>query len=752
MRRMISCLLLVASICAHTPKVTARHAQFKPDHHKHGFWHTIGKVAHGAATILGIFSFTWGDVECSVDCSQAVVAGVNKLFASRQQEEVENDEPATTSNISRCDTCALLGLPDESCTHSYHPTFNENDLIFPSQASKASNKPATASSAPRTTPPAKQKGATKIDSSPATNEPRMQLQSVASSVEARDCALAAESLLFCDAYTESNEVRNATCYAFSCAFDNQQLVVPDELAACDLQVTSRTGILDEGDEELFEQMLAEWDAPKSAASVERYLDQSEALTSLSRAPDRWENRYLERREAVCQMRSSGNTARHEFSLSEPAEHLLKELRYQTTCYRSIEGNAVQIVLHQEVIEVIERAAQLRVQYDYQQVHDLASTAIDFGDLACAHNKAGNVMHACAVLDFCFATLDCAVGIAEGFMLGAGDLVKAALQPVQTARGIAQSIAHMSFFFGRVLRDVCYLSGARTLGYVEAYQDKRAEIGSEIEQFWELATATLATTPPRELCKSGTRFVTHQYLLAKGVKCVASVCNKARKELPGYLAKLGKRAQEAATTTAEETAELAIAGPHSAMLMRQSPAPSGGGTPVSTGNALPFSLASFDPMIGDLRILEQAYIRFKNVPGALIKDGPFDRIFRCGKRDCVVAQKIMCSGSLFELEAALELESQGHKIIGFCKKIPDTSVDFDIETSTWLVECKGWAWEKAPVNETMQGIGAKLSEAKKIGKKFVLCTKHRPTDFWSGWFGKKGIDVHVASSLRSRLSE
>lgn len=98
-----------------------------------------------------------------------------------------------------------------------------------------------------------------------------------------------------------------------------------------------------------------------------------------------------------------------------------------------------------------------------------------------------------------------------------------------------------------------------------------------------------------------------------------------------------------------------------------------------------------------KVAQQALEKFKDLPGALRKDGAIERLTRVGEKDFS-----QLNGSIYELETAFKIEKAGEKVVALGEKVlhrcPKTGnvirpLEIDIETVTKVVECKNWDWSK-----------------------------------------------------------
>ncbi len=154
---------------------------------------------------------------------------------------------------------------------------------------------------------------------------------------------------------------------------------------------------------------------------------------------------------------------------------------------------------------------------------------------------------------------------------------------------------------------------------------------------------------------------------------------------------------------------------------------------------------YDSSIGDLSKLQDLVTQFKDVPGALGKDGPLQKVLELGYEGIDSGQLGTVRGGFYELEVAQKLKSMGEKVVQFNEKhrIPAMKREFDVITQNKLIECKDINW-KIRTGKAMVKLKEQLAEQAKIAnelnKEFVVYSKQAISSDWQAWFAEKGIQT------------
>jgi hypothetical protein len=139
----------------------------------------------------------------------------------------------------------------------------------------------------------------------------------------------------------------------------------------------------------------------------------------------------------------------------------------------------------------------------------------------------------------------------------------------------------------------------------------------------------------------------------------------------------------------------------------------------------FNPSHYDPDIIGPHHLSKIVELFKDLPGAMSKDGPLKRYLSL-TLDIIgdsIGKFNTAKGAAFELKQALQLEASGHKVVEFGKKVPLIDkltnkiikmLDIDIITLDKFIECKNLTWEKFS-NHDFLNLKSKLIELQKVAQ-------------------------------------
>ncbi len=158
---------------------------------------------------------------------------------------------------------------------------------------------------------------------------------------------------------------------------------------------------------------------------------------------------------------------------------------------------------------------------------------------------------------------------------------------------------------------------------------------------------------------------------------------------------------------------------------------------------------YDSSIGDLSKLQDLVNQFKDVPGALDKDGPLRRVLSLGYEGAKEGQLKIAPGAFYELEVAQKLESMGEKVLVFNEKhlYKTANREFDIIAANKFIECKSIDWTTKvgkPAENLRRQIREQASIANGLNKEFVLFSNQPIPIDWQIWFNKKNITVVIGT--------
>jgi len=166
-----------------------------------------------------------------------------------------------------------------------------------------------------------------------------------------------------------------------------------------------------------------------------------------------------------------------------------------------------------------------------------------------------------------------------------------------------------------------------------------------------------------------------------------------------------------------------------------------------------NIARLSPALVDTNEFKKMFEFLKELPGAFKdaatklgnnENGALARVLRHGLLD---SQELSTArGALYEVETAYKIAQYEERVIYLGEKIEVRGIgkrEFDITTSTRLIECKDIDWG-LKVGEEANDLGSKICQqaliAEKSGKTFQVYSKRPLTEEWKQWFTSKKITV------------
>ena len=156
------------------------------------------------------------------------------------------------------------------------------------------------------------------------------------------------------------------------------------------------------------------------------------------------------------------------------------------------------------------------------------------------------------------------------------------------------------------------------------------------------------------------------------------------------------------------------------------------------------VAIYDEAIGDINRLQELTLNLRDIPGAMGKDGPLQKVLELGFKGSKTGALNTARGAYYELEVAQELRMSGHKIcqLGSKERIqPFNTREFDIITDKLMIECKNIDWSTASERAFSIFTEQKLI-AEAMGKEFVIYSKQDVPLFWIKKLADRGIKIIV----------
>jgi hypothetical protein len=436
------------------------------------------------------------------------------------------------------------------------------------------------------------------------------------------------------------------------------------------------------------------------------------------------------------------------------------------------GIPLQHALIDDSIDVVDEVIDQRLS------GELRDAVIDLANVSITTNKNGDIPKTFMVLDTCWKILDftekaarCAhstltekLPIVAAMVEGVAESVQSTAHliryPVQAAQDAASAFMAAGYSLGRLTYAVALHSTACE-DIIETDPLRAEEIlkahGPD-PAIMDALCAEIKNTSATDVARFGTKTITDFMLLHGIQKAVSAIGAKA---MPVLLRCMNKGARSAEIAVSAEGIPLGCAEEVNALMNNVQKAE---GTAQVAGTALEvaknapellrtFNIAHYDSSIGNLQKLEQAIERLKNIPGALTKDGPLFKALEFGKKMEMLPEPLTITqfnsrlttarGAMYEVEKALELLEAGENITNLGLKISGINAkkEFDIITSTKLIECKNIDWLGKTKKDLIDMVG-KLCDQKKValenGKIFEVHSKRMIPSEIKTWLSEKGI--------------
>jgi hypothetical protein len=423
----------------------------------------------------------------------------------------------------------------------------------------------------------------------------------------------------------------------------------------------------------------------------------------------------------------------------------------------------------EAISVVDTSTSINLN---EKIQD---TVIDFANASLISAQDGDLVTASRALDACWALIDfgqcvgrhahsflkpIVTGMAQGVGESLHDAAYAVRHPIITAQHMANSFATVGYCLGKVTYTIAECSAACDM--IELYPEYAEQIMQECSPDPAIYLALYEqakNSSAQDIAHIGTKTVVDMMLLHGATKIISAV---AQKSLSAFLSCIRKGAQSVDAAITAEGVPVRCAEEISSLVNNAEQV--GGASEVAAKAALEiakeapellrgFEILKYDSSIGDLKKLEQAVERLKDIPGALTEDGALFKALKFGiKEELLTDAKAIAEfkgrlstarGAMYEVEKAMELIEAGEEIVhlGLKVEVATATREFDIVTKTKLIECKdiNWAYKSEEAIAKMKSIfGSQLKVALEDGRCFEVHSKQLlPVDI-KRWFVKKGI--------------
>ncbi|MDR3549892.1 MAG: hypothetical protein P4L31_00625 [Candidatus Babeliales bacterium] len=440
----------------------------------------------------------------------------------------------------------------------------------------------------------------------------------------------------------------------------------------------------------------------------------------------------------------------DLGMSSDACTLIHESDVILTTFENLSPDA-----QREVVDFLNHGAYEKKNIGDSSYDGFFTETVKIADSACQAYHKGNYKLGSALVDAGNKLIDCTVAFSKGVVHGVGNGVKnncdvvcnVLTHPIKTLEGIAHSIVNIANFVIKhdgplVALSLCPINSIVALGanIAESLVDTAQKLSEMplVEAFEKLG----------EMAGEG---VIDYMVLDGAIKAASVVKNIAVIEAVAIIrnaeqdfSAAGKltQAERAALANSEKLVVAADNGLTLAMEAQQVEIAEKIGAKAAAGaeaQSAKASLKHLDPSVGNIDKLENAIELFKGTPGAIGKDGAITKLAENGKLGVDVGKLGTARGAAYELEAALEIEKSGRKVLEFGKKIGGR--EFDAVTKDALIEFKNINWEilsPKSINDMQSKFGKQLKVAQEVGMRFEVHSKGAISAEFKSWFNKHNI--------------
>ncbi len=275
-------------------------------------------------------------------------------------------------------------------------------------------------------------------------------------------------------------------------------------------------------------------------------------------------RYSRRLEALDKLEQN-NAAweSHNYTISREVDHVLQHYGIDERLYTQCVGNTLQHVLHQEILETLDGFSQLDThKYTDPLLYRLSDTAIYSTELGCFCNSVGCMEQGFDSSDFAWSIVHFlgtyGYAIKDGFLAECSRFFSSFLHPIDTARNLIHTTFEVSKLLSKLIYKRFYWE---YLSYTnrELLFEECKQTTDDILSIVNAVQTHIKSTPPPELVKDATAFLTSWFIPGASVKVVKSLLKASRGV--DYLA-LAKRIK---TLAQEAQASVIIRHPGAALL-------------------------------------------------------------------------------------------------------------------------------------------------------------------------------------------
>jgi len=410
------------------------------------------------------------------------------------------------------------------------------------------------------------------------------------------------------------------------------------------------------------------------------------------------------------------------------------------------GTPVQHFLQREFHDIAQETAQAWVRHkNNTYIEQLVKKNVICIKNGIAHNQSGNVAKAARLADIGWAILDHIQALGEGVFQGAENVAQAFFHPINTIKGTAKGIAQCAYYLGQATLETIDLSILAVTDQnaackkLQVWKQNFTKLANTINEQWQI-------TSNRDITKFISRFATEILVTHQAFRALHELFSVVRTNTTKLIQKTQKVTKPISQITVLKknvtVNEVAVHKQPTSKQIRKATKKVAGEI-SNTELIRTFNITEYHPSIGDLKKLEIAVEKLKNMEGTLKTNGPLRNALRFGKKSCNPGHLNTARGAMYELEKALELIEHKELPSALGKRLvfESTSCEFDIITSKRLIECKNINWPQITgerLREMKIKFGKQKKVAKGLGEIFEVHSKRSIPDRWKQWFRKKGI--------------
>ncbi len=242
--------------------------------------------------------------------------------------------------------------------------------------------------------------------------------------------------------------------------------------------------------------------------------------------------YSRRLEALDQLKQN-NVAweSHNYTISPEIDHVLQHYGIDQRLYTQCVGNTLQHVLHQEILETLDGFSQLDTRkYTDPLLYRLSDTAVYSAELGRFCNSVGCMEQGFDSSDFAWSIVDFlgtyGYAIKDGFSAECSRFFSSFFHPIDTARDLIHATYEVSKLLGKLVYKRIYW---KYLSYTnrELLLEECIRTYEDALMVIEAVESHIKSTPPPELVKNATAFLTSWFIPGASIKVVKSLLKASR---------------------------------------------------------------------------------------------------------------------------------------------------------------------------------------------------------------------------------